>query len=215
MAFRRIKGWIFTDKNQYLVVGIFFLILQGITFYANYEATDFNVFFWFCNHTPLIFGLAFIFKKFDVIKALINVGFLSQFLWTTDFLSKVFFDTYLLSITRYVFEDMNGMWVLIPILIHMLGTNLAFFMTYKRKPKIRTLLYSLVYLVLIFGITTNFTLEERNINCIQQICGLPNLTFPNYTYFWPAVAFFLIIIPTQGIQYLIYRLHRRRTGYEN
>ncbi|MCA9460218.1 MAG: hypothetical protein KC550_06745, partial [Nanoarchaeota archaeon] len=107
----------------------------------------YDVFFWFCNHTPLFFAFAFFLKKRNVIKGLINVGFLGQFAWTLDFLSKLLFDTYIFKVTQYVFESQNGLWVLLPIGIHMFSTNLALFFTYKRKPDIYTAFYSSIYIM--------------------------------------------------------------------
>ncbi|MCA9497504.1 MAG: hypothetical protein KC589_11280, partial [Nanoarchaeota archaeon] len=161
------------------------------------------------NHTPLFFAFAFFLGKKDVIKGLINVGFLGQFFWTLDFLSKLIFNSYIFKVTNYIFEADNGMWVLVPIGIHVFATNLAFLFTYKKKPTIYTAFYSLIYIIFLYAGTLTYTLAERNVNCIMQICGATSLTFNNYTNFWPIIAFFLVAMPTQGIQYLVYKLTKK------
>ena len=197
----------FIERNKHLLAGIFFLLLQLYVFYANYQSTNFDILFWFCNHSPLLFGLAFILKRIDFIKALINFGFLAQFFWTVDFIGKFFFDFYIFNVTNYVFEDINGVYVLIPILVHVLGTNLALFLVHHRKPKLKILIYSLVYVILLYGASLSYTDPERNINCVQYICGAQDYTFNGYTYFWPVLIFFFVVLPTHGIQCLLYFIH--------
>jgi len=81
--------WLKKDDNKFILIGFFFLFLQFFVFWGNYMLDRYDVFFWFCNHTPLFFAFAFFLKKRNVIKGLINVGFLGQFAWTLDFLGKI------------------------------------------------------------------------------------------------------------------------------
>jgi hypothetical protein len=167
-------------------------------------------FFWFCNHTPLLFAFSFFLKKKDLIKGLINVGFLGQFVWTLDFLGKIFFNYHIFNMTNYVFENPNGLWVLIPIGIHIFGTNVALFFTYKKKPNIYSAFYSLIYILFLYFGTLTYTLPERNVNWVFKIGGTINYANPIYTNAWPIIVFFLIAIPTQGIQYLLYKHYIKR-----
>lgn len=205
---KEFSKWISINKNRYYLIGFFFLFLQIFVIWGNYTAERYDVFFWFCNHTPIIFAFAFFIRSNDLIKGLINVGFVAQFLWTLDFLSKLFFNVYIFKVTRYVFEDLNGIGVLIPIMIHVVSTNLALYFTYKKRPNMKMLFYSLIYIIFLYGATLTYTLQERNVNCVYLICGATNLTFSSYTYFWPVILFFVIALPTQGIQYLIYKFHK-------
>lgn len=107
--------------------------------------------------------------------------------------------------TAYVFESPNGLWVLLPIGIHMFSTNLALYFTRKKKPDIYTLILTTIYILFLFAGTLTYTLPERNVNCINLICGFTELTFSGYSNFWPLLTLFIIAIPTQGIQYLIYK----------
>lgn len=204
------KKWFSKEKNRYLAIGIFFFILQFFVFLGNYHAENYDVFFWFCNHTPLFFAFAFILGKKDLIKGLINVGFLAQFAWTIDFLGFLIFKLYIFKVTDYIFETPNGLWVLVPIGIHVFATNLALISTYKKKPNLITLFYSLIYIIFLFAGTLTYTLDTNNVNCVIQLCGATNLTFNGYTNFWPIIVFFFIAVPTQGIQYLMYKLHKSK-----
>ncbi|MDA3855907.1 MAG: hypothetical protein PF569_06600 [Candidatus Woesearchaeota archaeon] len=208
--YKNLKKWMDLESNKFKVLGSFFLILEFTAILANGFSDRYDVFYWFCNHTPLIFAFAFFFRKKNVIKALINVGFIAQFLWTLDFLSKLIFNVYIFKVTRYVFEDIHGIYVLIPILIHVLSTNMAFYFTYKKKPTLKILFYSLVYLIFLYAMTLTYTDPARNINCVYEICGTTQLTFASYTYFWPIIVFFGIVIPSHGIQYLFYLYSRRK-----
>ncbi|MFW5704942.1 MAG: hypothetical protein ACOCXG_03780 [Nanoarchaeota archaeon] len=202
-------NWSKVKKNQYFLLGCFFLSLQVLVFWVNFQAQRYEVFFWFCNHAPLFFSIGFFFKKFDIIKALINVGFLGQIFWTLDFVFKLFFDFYLFGITDYIFEDPNGVLVLIPILVHVAATNIALFFTYKKKPTMHVFLLSVIYVIFLYGVSLTYTLEGKNVNCVYENCiGFLNFSF--YTYFWPVLVTFLVVLPTHLLQILIYRKYSRK-----
>jgi hypothetical protein len=208
--FEKFKKWFNSDDNHYLFIGYFFLIMQFFVFLVNYQSERYDVFFWFCNHTPLFFAFGFFLKKRNVIKGLINVGFLGQFAWTLDFLGKIFFDIHIFKMTAYVFEGERGLWVLLPLGIHILSTNLALYITRKRRPEMLTLLYSSIYMLFLYGGTLTYTLVERNVNCVHLLCGATDATFSHYTILWPILVFCIVILPTQGIQYLVYKYSTRK-----
>lgn len=207
---KKILLWLKRIDNQYLLLGFFFLFMQFFVFLGNFQADRYDVFFWFCNHTPLFFSFAFFLKKRDIIKGLINVGFLGQFAWTLDFLGKLLFNVHIFNMTGYVFTSEKGFWVLLPIIIHIFATNIALYFSRKKKPTIKTLFYSMLYLMFLFGATLTYTDPQRNVNCIYALCGAVDLTFNNYTNFWLVLVFFLVVLPTQGIQYLLYRYSTKK-----
>ncbi len=209
---KQIKKWLSYEKNQYILLGFFFLVLQFFVFLGNYKADRYDVFFWFCNHTPLFFAFGFFLGKRDIIKGLINVGFLGQFAWTLDFLGRIFFNTHIFKMTAYVFDNPNGLWVLLPIGIHMFSTNLALYYTYKKKPNLLVAFYSLLYIMFLYSGTLTYTLPGNNVNCVQEICGFTELTFESYSHLWPIIVFFLIAMPTQAIQYGIYKLTNNKSN---
>lgn len=198
------------EKKTFLVLGLSFLVLQLLIVLIKYDPLRYDLFFWFCNHSPLFFGIAFLLNKKDVIKALINAGFIGQFVWILDLLSKLVFDIYLFNLTQYVFETPDVSWVTITIISHVLATNIALYFTYKSEPKRIILLYSFIYLILLYIITLSFTPIDRNVNCVYEVCGLTGLTFPFYFIFWPIAAFIVMVLPVYGLQNLLYNFSKRK-----
>ncbi|MBU4070486.1 MAG: hypothetical protein KJ646_05890 [Nanoarchaeota archaeon] len=197
-------------KNKYNVLGFWFLFLQLLVFFENHVVYKYNIFFWFCDHAPLVISFAFFSKNKDLLKSMINFGFLVQFVWIIDFLFKIIFDKNFLGVTNYIFTAKLGFLVLIPLVIHSLCINVAFLHTYKIKPTIKVLIYSAIYVMMIYALSLTYTPIERNVNCIHEICGLNDYTFSSYTYFWPLLVFIIIILPTQGIQWWVYKWSRKR-----
>lgn len=208
---KHFRKWVKKDNNLYFLLGAFFLIMQFFIFFGNYRTDRYDVFFWFCNHTPLFFAIAFFLRKDDFIKGLINVGFLAQFVWTLDFLSRILLGVHIFNITEYIFEDPNGLWVLLPIGIHIFSTNLALYFTYKKKPKTYALFYSMIYVLFLYSTTLTFTVVQNNINWVFKPEGL-NMLIPYYTGLWPFIAFLLLVIPTHAIQYGLYQLSKRKAA---
>jgi hypothetical protein len=109
-----------------------------------------------------------------------------------------------------MFTSELGFFVLVPLIIHSFSVNIAFLHTYKIKPKIEVLIYSAIYVMTIYALSLAYAPMERNVNCTHEICGLNEYTFKGYIFFWPILVFMVIILPTQGIQWLAYKWHRKR-----
>ncbi|MFW6285681.1 MAG: hypothetical protein ACOC16_00760 [Nanoarchaeota archaeon] len=207
---KKIKKWLKNQNNQFLLIAFFFLFMQFFIFLGNYKSGEYDVFFWLCNNIPLFFGFAFLLKKINFIKGLINIGFLGQFIWTIDFLGIFLFNYSIFNMTAYVFENQNGLWVLLPIGIHIFATNIALLFTYDKKPNKYTLFYSLIYILFLYTLTLIFTNPQSNINWIFNIGGTINYTHSLYTNSWPLIVFFVLALPTQLIQYLIYKNYQNK-----
>lgn len=195
------------SENNHYIAALFFIFLQIIVLMVNIPAGRFSIFFWFCNHTPIIFAFAFFYKRINIVKAIINIGFLAQFIWIYDFFFKIITGEYFLGITRYVFEDISELPILIPILIHLFGTTVAFYLTRKEKPTSRTLGYSFIYLLALYLITLKFSPPAENINCIYWACGFEDYSFKIYQILWPLIAFLILALPTHAIQWIVYKLY--------
>ncbi len=193
----------YNGKNIYFLAGIFFLILQAIVVFMNLDAGRPGVLFWFCNHTPLFIGVAFLSRNIDIIKGFISVGFIAHGLWTFDFLGKLLFNKFIFGYSEYIFGA-DGLELLVPVLIHMFSITTAFLLTLREKTNKKVLLYALAYLVLLHGITIAYTIPEDNINCIQEICGFENITLPYYSLFWSPLVFIIMVLPVYLLQVLIY-----------
>ena len=199
------------EKNRYDLIVIFFVVIQFLIIYLAFRIDDFEILFWFCNHTPFMFALFFYFRKVDLIKSIINVGLLFQFFWTVDFFSKLFFDSFIFGATSYVFEREFGILMLIPILSHLFVTSLSFILTYKYKPRLKSIFYSMIYAIVLYGFSLKFTLINSNVNCVHEICSLSYAPL-GYIYLWPVLILFLIIVPTHVIQYLVWKLDVQLKG---
>jgi hypothetical protein len=106
---------------------------------------------------------------------------------------------------------MSGFSVAIPILIHIFSTNIAFYFTYQYRPTKKTLIYSFIYITILYMINVLYAPPIFNTNCIQYICGLKELTFDGYKQLWIFLTFIIVIIPTQLIQHLAYKLNKKIT----
>ncbi len=215
-SIKKKQSWNFIKRDKkrrfFLSAGTFFFILQFFIFFGNSRAEHYDVFFWFCNHTPLIFAFAFFLGKKDLIKGLVNVGFIAQFAWTLDLFFKLLFNTYIFGVCNYVFERSTGPWILIPIGIHVFATNIAFLLTANVKPGKTTLYYSAVYLLILYCSSLVYTFPGENVNCIYYLCGFPEMESVYYSALWIVIAFITVVLPTQGIQYLVY-MWCRKAGF--
>ena len=110
---------------------IYLVILQVLVFIRNIQAQDFQAFLYICNQIPILLAVFFYFNKINYIKALINLGFLVQIVWTFDLLIKLFFDIYLFGFTMYIFESNNVFYNITAILIHTTTLFPSLFFTYK------------------------------------------------------------------------------------
>jgi len=196
-------------KNKYFFAGIFFLILQLILIIFNLSNGRLGVFYWFCNHTPMILAIGFFLKDKNIIKSIINVGFIAQFFWGLDLVYSLITQNSLFDITPYVFQH-QGFSIIVPPLVHLFSTNLALIITIKEKPTKKTLLYSLIYTITLYLVTLILTNPIDNVNCIHEICVFRSFTPLNYNLLWVPLVFLLIILPTQLIQYLFYLIYKKR-----
>ena len=194
------------DKD--IAVGVFFLFLQIVISYATIYSGNFYNFLWFCNHAPLLFGIAFLIKKHQLVKALISVGFLGQLIWFLDFFSNLVFGSFLFRITEYVFE-LQGIGLIATISAHVLSTFIALYMTYKEPVKIHSLYISLIYLTILFIVTYIIVPPHFNVNCANYLCGFENLEIPLYRFILPIGGVLIFILPTYYFQDYLYRLSKK------
>lgn len=189
----------FYSNNFYIIGGVFFLLIQLFILIVNINAQDYSFYYWFCNHTPLLFSIAFFTKKIQLIKGIISVGLLPQILWILDLIFNVFSAT-LFGFTSYFFELESTLTIFSTLLIHVFTTTIALALTLSLKTKKTSLLYSFIYLILLLIITFSFTNSANNTNCIYEICGLEYIQIPLYTLLWPILTFIVFVIPSYILQ---------------
>ena len=174
-------------------------------FFIIYQQSDYRALFWYCNHAALLFGVAFLIDNIDIVKALINIGFLPQLFWVIDFFSKVLFNTYVFNVTDYVFNDTTYLSALVISFNHIFLIGVALYTTYKYKTSNKSVWYSFMYIMILFIITMLFTNPIDNANCVQYFCAYPLITGLFYRVLWPILAFSLMVLPTYYIQHLLYK----------
>lgn len=189
------------------IVGAYFLIIQVLIIIMNLQFTHQGVFFWFCNHVPFIFAIAFFFKEVQIVKALISVGFIAQILWIIDFLGKLLFDIFVFGFTAYVF-DLSGLLLVTVILVHFFSTTVAIVFSATEDILPKSLWYSAAYIVVLYVSTIVFTASQYNVNCGYALCGFEELSIPYYTIIVPFVAFVVLVIPGYYLQKGLTQLYK-------
>ena len=194
-------------KNRNFIVGYFFLFLQLVIIMVNVGA-PLDIFFWFCNHAPLFFAVAFFINRSDIAKGILNIGLLGQFLWAVDlFFLLLGFEIF--GFTSYVFEK-SGYLGVFPILIHVFSTSVALLFTYDVKPEGKVLVYSGFYVAVMYVSTLVFTNESSNVNCLYSVCGIESFAFFWYIYLWPVLFFVLLVLPAHFLQYFLWKWSLKR-----
>jgi hypothetical protein len=195
-------------EKKYIYLGIVFLLVQTLAIIRNITS-DYFSFFWYCDFAPGVFAILFFLKKDQAIKGFLNIGLFLQTGYALALIYKLTFGTSPFGITI----DILGPFQTITTLILHLSTITILLTTYKIKPKKTSLLYSLIFLILIYSIILIFTTPgittPVNYNYVYYSKILtPHI--PNYTKLWIPLAFLLIVLPTHFLQLLIYNSTKKK-----
>jgi hypothetical protein len=95
------------------------------------------------------------------------------------------------------------------LLFH-LSTTFALLLTYKIRPNLWTINYSILVVVGVSLVSMIFTPYGSNINQIFAQWEFIPFHIPYYIYLWPFLAFACLVLPTQSFQYLLYKLSIRK-----
>lgn len=178
----------------------YMIILQILLMYRNIVSGIPQTFVYFCNHIPIIIAFFLLFERYDYLKAIINIGLLIQMGWVLDFLSKLIFDFYIFGSTSYIFSESFNLSIFLSILIHTTTLIPLFFIIRNKKTKLKTIYYSIAYLLILFLVSIMFTNPIYDINCVHSACNVNFLQFENFVWFYIPFAIFFLIIPTYLIQ---------------
>jgi hypothetical protein len=195
--------------KKYFYYGIFFLFIEVLVIIRNL-AEGFNYFFWFCDFVPVLLALAFFLKDNDFVKGIINIGLIMQIGFMFDFMHILLFGYSFFSVNKEILSLSYSL-IALTFFIHF-STIFAFLWTYKEKPSKKTLFYSFFILILIYISTLLFTLPADNVNFVFSEVSLFSyftINIPHYTLWWILIAFILLVIPAQFIQYLAYRYYKK------
>ncbi|NCN51835.1 hypothetical protein GW931_02390 [archaeon] len=188
------------ENKRYLFLGFFFIFIQIVAILRNILSDYYN-FFWFCDFISIFIAIFFFLKKEDLIKAVVNIGLLAQLIFLVGIISSTFFG---FSFLDSLPQNYSLFYFLSSVLIH-LSVTFALILTYKIKPTIKTLFYSIIMLFCMYFVALFFTNPEQGINYVFSSKSLFSLIIPHYTQLWVPLTFIMVVLPTQLIQYLIYR----------
>jgi hypothetical protein len=192
-------------KRDYWIIG-FFILLQILVIVKNIDTHHYINFFWFCDFVLILFAIGFFLKNDQFIKGLINIGFIPQIISIVSLSAAIFFGLNFVGFADIL--NYSKFYITISFLVHLLSVNVALILTYKIKPKKESLLYSLLFLAIIFVLGLIFTPVDQNINYIYNADFL-KVTIPYYTYFCIVLSFIFVILPTYAIQYFLYKISLR------
>lgn len=192
------------NKKHYKYALYFFLLQLLIVYYTSTSQLWHNL-FWYCNHAPLLFALGFLIKDKNLVHGLINVGLIGQTVWLVDFLFEFVFGVALFSLASYIFTDERPIFILlIPVVAHIFSTMLALYLIRKEEISRKSLIYSFGYIAVLFLITRIFTLRYLNVNCVYDLCIIPEMfEIPFYPMVWFIVTIIVVIIPSYYFQKII------------
>ncbi len=195
--------------NINLIVFYFFLLIGFLVIIKNLQSKTYSDFFWFCDFAPFLFAIFFLINNLQLIKSLINIGLLTQFI-TSVLLIVGFVSRSDINGTKKA-ESHGKFYVFVELLIHVLPVNAALILTLNTPPEAKSLFYSFMILVAMFILTLMFTSPKNNINLVYDtsfdIKGKKYniIDLPHQKYLWVLYAF-LVVLVTFIIQLLILKL---------
>ncbi len=193
-------------KSKYFWAGVFFLIVQIIVVIRNYFS-NYLYFFWFCDFAPLLLAIAFFLEKEHLAKAVINFGLIFQISFIIHYIHSIIAGT--LGEELIFSPFFNFIYLFATILFH-LSTTFALFLTYKIKPSMKTVNYSILVVVVIYLISLVFTPISSNINLVHVPWNIIPFIIPYYIYLWPTLAILFLVLPIQSFQYFLYKLANKK-----
>ena len=193
-------------RDKYRNIAIFFFFMQIIVVIRNLS-TDYTVFFWFCDFAPGVYGVLFLLRKDDAVRGFVNIGLIPQIIFIFGIFYKLFFDVSLLGAATDSLP-LSTFYVASTLFIHT-SSIIALIIVRKRKPSRKTLLYSLLFLIVMYFMTLGFTSPEGFVNYVYAQGSLFDFDIPYYTYLWIPLTFIIVVLPTHIIQYIVWRIGKR------
>jgi len=196
-----------TMRVNYTAIAFFYLAMAVIVVFRDLAFYDVYNFFWFCDIGLILFAIAFYLRNVQLVKGLINVGLIAQFIFIVGIVAYSVFAIQIDNLPAHLFQT-SWVNVIISVSIHLLSTNLALLLTYAKKNKPSSLVYSFAVLLLLYALTLAFTPASDNVNYVFS-SGFLGFAIPYYTFLWPLLAFLILVLPTSWLQESLYRASRR------
>jgi hypothetical protein len=191
------------ENKRYIFWGIFFIFLELVVILKNSLLGRPDYYLWFCDFSPILFSIGFFLKKDQLLKGLVNIGLIAQNLYIFDIFFYVFFGYSPLGFSNEI-AGYAAIGIFLSAFIHIFSVNTTLFLTYYKKPRLSSLIYSIIILFFMFLVTIFFTNPIENINYV--FFPGPSLHIPYYTQLWIPISFIVLVIPTYLFQYLLYRI---------
>lgn len=195
------------DRENQILFSIFILFQLILLVFNMGIGREFSIFIWYCDHIMLLFAIAFIFNRKDLVRSFVNIGLIPQLIWLLDLALSVVTGEFLFGFTEYVFSFSSILAIVITIAGHLFSTLVAILFSIDEKPQFKETYYSLVYVLSLYIITLLLTTPVENVNCVYGNClGFWNFVY--YTYLWPVLVYILLVIPSHYLQKLVYKYLR-------
>ncbi len=190
--------------NTNVYISIFFVIIEILIVIRNLSLKRYSDFVWFCDFAPLLIAIGFFIDNTQFVKALINVGFLSQIVALGTIVPAR------VSKWRRKNTLKNNFYIFTDIIMHV-TIIIAIILTIKSPPQRESLKYAFWVLIPVFIFSYLISTKKENINVIYSVNIIKNkgkegkIKLPYQTALWIVYAFIIALI-TYYAQYLLYNI---------
>lgn len=191
-----------SQVSPYHIMGVFFVIAQIFIFSALlFDSSTRPFLLWSCNNFCILLIIACYRKDIQMIMGISYLGLVSQIVWVTDFASHLL--GYNLSgVTDYIYTEGFTYANNVSIAVHVIIPIVILMFSFRVRPKTRSLLFALPYILSLYVATITLTPVAEDINCVFNACGNGKY-LPYNIYLWPIYAVISTLV-SFGIHYLLY-----------
>ncbi len=210
-----LRAW---QRNPYLFAGIFFVLVQVLIFSAlAFDPLTRLFLLWSCNNFCILLAIACYRQDMQMLMGISYLGLLSQTIWVLDLISHLA-GFNLSGVTDYIFTEGLTYNNIVSIVVHVIIPTVILLFSFRVEPRLRSLLFALPYLLLLYVLTILAGPTEQDINCVFQACG-NDAYLPYNIYVWPLYAAVSVFV-SFAFHYLLYYSwrqfrKRRREGGES
>ena len=180
------------------IIGIIFLA-WGLLAIIYSLATEPSKVLWFSYSGLVIIGIGILKRNSFIMMTQFNILFLLVALWSLDFFSFLLFKRFPIGVSIPFFTNATLIAKIISM-EHIILIPLGSYALYKIKiPKnhSKTLLISIIQVVIVFILSTYLTDPAVNVNCVFETCLPFDFPFPQF------ISWSLILIPNVLINYFL------------
>ncbi len=185
-----------TDR-LFTLAGTFFIVIQLIVASTVvFDPATRPYLFWLCNNFCFFLAIACYLRNMQLVKGISYAGIIPQLLWIFDFTVSLF-GIHISNVTAYISSEGYTYANNISIVLHMSVPIVILAFSFRMRPQLRSVLYSIPYILVLFALTYVYTPPAEDVNCLFEACHLDR--FLPYTIMaWPfytiALSFFGYVI---------------------